>query len=362
MQKSLESIKAFLERTTPLGILAQRRRQKRGKNRPTSVRIEEKGFPPLPTPRFRNPENARYFKEKFRPCTCRLDYIIIWGHGLKYRNEIIEMISDHPGFNVIKFLYHKPTSISKLIKAVYSYDYAPLNHLKSKTKYLKRTPKQVLFIFFENNDANEDYFGKGIFRHYESATLKSFKENIRNKFNDRVNGHRTEDHVIHASDNALQTHYILQYLGFTGLEYLGVKSSVIDVPYYINVNKGFTVKTVPIESLVCNFVTGSPNNPKKVRRISIKKSPQYRGLVEGSDVYNAYINEHFEISDYSWEKYLAMAKDFKYLADPYNRCYIVTRQLDDGRFLIHDGLHRASILAHKGFSEITVAVLRSDNA
>ena len=144
----------------------------------------------------------------------RYDYFLIWGNGLKYRDQIINEIRKDSNFQIIKILHHKPKNIKELVQAIYSYDYAPFCHLKSKTEYLLKTAPEVDFIFVKNIDPREDYVGEGEFRHIESQNVKLLKERIRDNYNKRKDDRRTEEHVIHASDNQDQTDYILRYLGF----------------------------------------------------------------------------------------------------------------------------------------------------
>ena len=353
----------FLERTTPLGELAQRRRQRRGKVRPTENRPEEKSWVPVPVPEVLDSALKTEYTRMFSPYIYRIDYIMIWGHGLKYRDEIIEKIRSHKDLRIIKTLYHRPSTVRRLVKAVYSYDYAPLRHLKSKTRYLMRTSKEALFIFIENHNPAEDFFGKGIFRHFESTALKQLKEEIRNKYNERIDGKRTEDHVIHASDNELQTHMILKYLGLGGLQWLKKRHSILEVPFYVKECREFVIKNVPIESLVCNIADGDPDNPRKRKCISIRQSPHYFALTGNHCIYQEYIDRFFrrEFADYySLERFQKLADNFEYLAAPYSTHYIAVRQLNDGRFRIIDGLHRAAIMCYEGITRLPVAVLKRE--
>jgi hypothetical protein len=164
----------------------------------------------------------------------RYDYFLIWGNGLRYKNQIIDEIRKDNNFQIVKILHHKPKTIKKLVQAIYSYDYAPFWHLKSKTEYLLKTTPEVEFIFVKNIDPREDYVGEGDFRHVESQTVKHLKETIRDKYNERKDDRRTEEHVVHASDNQEQTDYILRYLGFNeGLNYLTREpNKLIKTKYY----------------------------------------------------------------------------------------------------------------------------------
>ena len=151
----------------------------------------------------------------------RYDYFLIWGNGLPYQNEILDILRDAESIEIIRLTSYKPKNIAKLVRAIYSYDYAPLQHLRAKTRYLLETIPEVLFIFVLNRDARERYVCTGAFRHVECANIKSIKEEIRNRFNPRKEGKRTEEHVIHASDNESQVDHILKYLGVkAGVSYL----------------------------------------------------------------------------------------------------------------------------------------------
>ena len=126
----------------------------------------------------------------------RYDCIVVWGHGQEYLPKIIKEIRTNESFEIVHLHKHKVTNIKKLVYQIYSFDYAPLFHLKAKVKYLESTPPVVNFIFIKNKDAQEEYFGTGDFRHKESLRIKHFKGLIRERFNPRdKTGNLTHDHV-----------------------------------------------------------------------------------------------------------------------------------------------------------------------
>ena len=137
----------------------------------------------------------------------QVDYILIWGHGLVYKDNIIDVIEAQANLKILKILFYKPRKISDLVKTICSYDYAPFRHLKGKTRYLKSTPNKTLFIFVDNIKPDNDYLGEGKFRHLESMTFKALKEEIRNAYNPRCNSKRTEEHVIHISDHCCPVNF-----------------------------------------------------------------------------------------------------------------------------------------------------------
>ena len=292
----------------------------------------------------------------------RIDYIVIWGHGLIYRDNILDLIRKNENYNIIKILYHYPKSIRKLVNVIYSYDYAPLIHLKSKTQYLLNTLQEVLFIFFYNNNPDEDYFGEGEYRHLESRTLKIFKESIRDLFNEKKNDRRTENHVIHASDNEKQTDYILKYLGFNGISDLNWTDKNINLPYYFKEYKynEINIKKTLLNTLYCNILVGNREN-YSTKLMKVNESPHYEGLVKDIRIYSDYINQFLGgplTEDYTVKRYLSASKNLKYLQPPFYQSFIVVRKNENNQYIILDGLHRATILlASNSETNVPIAIL-----
>ncbi|CAG1016435.1 hypothetical protein ANAEL_05623 [Anaerolineales bacterium] len=292
----------------------------------------------------------------------RYDYFLIWGNGVRYRDSILDMIRSEPDLKIVKILYHTPETIDELVDTVYSYDYAPLQHLKGKTEYLRKTVCEVYFVFVENHSPCEDYFGDGPYRHIESRGLKELKEKIRDTFNPRENGKRTEEHVIHASDNQMQTDYILRYLRLNGIDLFTNKHLSLDAPYHVQKVSSFSIRKIPMFSLRCNIVVGDAivHVPK---RTTVESTPHYRALSGEHHVYDEYVRTYLGMAltdDHCLENLLRLSRDFRYLSPPYDGNYIITRELDDGTFSIIDGVHRAAILKHRGVDEVIVAVIDQD--
>lgn len=293
------------------------------------------------------------------PDTKRFDYIIIWGHGMKYQAQILEMIKNHPGFRIAKILKHEPEGIKSLIKEVYSYDYAPFRHLKGKTKYLLATPKEVMFIFIENLDPQEDYFGKGVYRHIESTTLKKFKGEIRDKFAHVINGTKSDEHMVHASDNEAQTHFMLQHLGFDGI--LELRDS--GLAKKINNNKEITIRTVDINTLYGKIVEYRKSNHKKKVKfdINITQSPHYKFLFGNKKPYIEYTTKLIGTAlqdGHCPEKFDKLLKSFNYLDGPFRNDYIQVKEDSKGKYRVLAGFHRVTILKYQNHDKIKVAVIK----
>jgi hypothetical protein len=294
----------------------------------------------------------------------RYDYLLIWGHGLAYENDILTIIESYP-FEILYIHRIKPKSIKKLVRAVYSYDYAPFEHIKTKTRYLhSTTPAEVLFIFFRNDFPQEYYTGEGAFRHIECAQIKKMKTQIRELYNPRMNGEMSHDHVIHASDNSLQTHYILKWLGMKQGIYdiLPQPFPFIDVPYHFPDINQMKVRSIPLDRIHCRNVVGSRWD-YQAKEISLVESVQYRALTKDLESYSLYLDtfrgtalkEH-----YSVKRLLSLEKDFNYLAPPHANKFIIlsTNPHKKENYFVLDGLHRAAILKKRHHTNIFAAIIK----
>ncbi len=294
------------------------------------------------------------------PKRSRFDYFLIWGHGLKYKEAIIGMIRSTPNLEIRKIVSHKPLSIRHLVRTVYSYDYAPFRHLKAKTEYLLSTQSEVLFIFVHNTNPKEVMRGNGRFRHKECLRIKALKDAVRDRFNVRKDDKRTEDHVIHASDNESQTSHMLKYLGYkNGAAYLrNEPSRVLPYPFYLGRLDNFSVRLASSSELLCSILT-KKNGETEIARVPIDQTPQYACLAGDPDAYRNYLAQ-FEggpiSGDYSVDRLLDMSKEFRYLAPPNALSYVLTQPLADGKKLILDGVHRSAILVFNKVTTFPIAI------
>jgi len=306
--------------------------------------------------------NSECFKSALGsvPSRVRYDFLLIWGNGLNYFQEILKQMESNSDFKILKILNYKTDDISKLVEAVYSYDYAPISHLKSKIKYLYSTEPEVIFIFFENLNKNEDFLGDGAFRHTESLPVKEFKESIRNRFNARKEDRRSENHVVHASDNQKQTDYILKFLGYkNGLADLITSSNtLLDLPYHLPLCNEFILKKIKMDDLYANIVEKTSENAFITKTVRIEETPHFKTAKFGADDYDKYLNDFqgWLLQDYySVDKFKNLIGNLKYPNE--NKNYIGVQKIED-KYVIRDGVHRASILKARGENEIIVGVLK----
>lgn len=310
-------------------------------------------------------QDAAELSETFARARRRVDYVLIWGHGLDHEVGILDMLFDDSGFTPLHVLRYRPTDIRKLVRAIYSYDYAPFHHLESKTRYLTKTRPEVLFVFMENLAPQEYASGNGAFRHLECARIKALKTRIRERFNPRrADGKMpSEDHVIHASDNAAQSEHILRWLGRSGgvaslkphaFPFFAVRPH-LPVPAHVDIHR------VSLADLRCNILEGDRWD-YQTREVGIEESPHFRALEQGDPATYATYLDRFRgtgLRDpYTVKRYLSLAGRLDYLAPPYQTGYVLLRKSGDGGFRVVDGLHRAAILCHRGEATILGAIMR----
>jgi hypothetical protein len=134
---------------------------------------------------------------------------------------------------------------------------------------------------------------------------------------------------------------------------LAKENKILSNPYHIKEPKKFSIKRIGLESLLCKNAIGE----NQVSVIPLKDSVQFRSIAN-IDIYKKYIRKYrgqILKDDYSHQKYLTMIKDFKYL-DTKNSTNFITVKNDQGRYIIQDGLHRASLELNSGRSSIIACI------
>ncbi len=289
-------------------------------------------------------------------------YFLIWGNGIPYKEEILGIIRSKEFLEILRIMDYRPKSIARFVRKVYSYDYAPFEHLKSKTKYLLNTEPVVTLIFISNESPREIYRGQGAFRHIECERIKSVSEEIRKRFNPRKNGKRTEEHVVHASDNESQVDHILKVLGFKdGIEFLrNVPNPILSLPYYLPKFKEFRIRRINSSQLYCNILRGTRES-FWTEAIEIEKMPHFAYLAGDAISYKEYLAKFMGgplTFDYAVEKFRVLSRNFTYLEGPYATSYILVRKFRPNQYIVLDGVHRASILKFRSIDSFPVAVIK----
>ncbi len=289
-----------------------------------------------------------------QPRQSRIDYFMIWGHGLPYADQIIDILRNTKDLRILIVVKKNVGDITRFVQDVYACDTACREHLEKKTRYLLRTDPEIIFILVENRNPQEMLVGEGVFRHLQCMFIKGIKEEIRNRFNPRKpDGKRSEHHVIHASDYESQVHHLLKILGLRSMEYYTRRPNAdLDAPFHVEPFERYTVRTVPIDSLRANILD--------MGLVPIDETPHYKYLTGDKRAYEQYHRKHggtLLIEDHfpaAYDHLIANLKDDYRTADG-RRSLILVQSRKDGTHRILDGVHRAAILKHRGVGMVTVA-------
>lgn len=292
----------------------------------------------------------------------RLDYFLIWGNGMPHEEEILDAIRSADFLKIVRIMRHRPKSIARFVRKVYSYDYAPFEHLKAKTRYLLSSDPSVTLVLVRNQSPRETVRGRGAFRHIECERIKTLKEAIRNRYNPRRNGKCTEEHVVHASDNESQVDHMLHIFGFKeGIDLLRkVPNPILSLPYYLPRCDEFRIRVVGTSQLCCNILRGNRDSFSH-EVVPIENTPHFACLTGDTRCYERYLATFLGgplTGDYSIDRLMALSRELAYLKSPYATCYIAAREFRPGQYLILDGVHRASVLKFRGADSFPVAVVK----
>ncbi len=289
------------------------------------------------------------------PATSRMDYLLVWGHGMAHSAAILERVRARPDLEIISIVRREVPDTAQFVQDVYACDTVPFTHLVAKTRYLLHTPPEVLFVLLKNHRPDEKHFGEGAFRHIQSQTIKDLKEDIRNRFNPRAaDGSRTEDHVVHASDYPSQVAHVLSVLGLPPLaHYQAEPHPDIDAPYHLGPLGPLEIRTVPSDALFASILGQG--------LVAVRDTPHFQYATGHQAPYRSYHAQHFGTTltdDHLPEAFDAKIRDFRYGNRLSNgkRNLIIAKPIGDGRYQILDGVHRAAILAARGADTIDIAL------
>ena len=288
----------------------------------------------------------------------RIDYFLIWGHGLQYTAEIIAEL-EAAGLVPVSFFRRNVDSMTEVIKAVYSHDYAPLEHLKGKTRYLESTPPELLFIFVKNDTPNEDFVGEGVFRHLESTTVRDLKWRLRERYNPRNGGEMLHEHVLHASDNPFQAHQILRWLGLPdGIGTLVPEQQpFLHVPWYVRPNR-IAFREVALDALYARNAEGTTYE-YRLRDMKLEDTAHYRFLSGDEVAYDSYLTRFRGTAltePYSVSRFRQLRERLERDPDLLDRDPILVREQDNKMFVV-DGTHRACIALHMKMTRVPAAIV-----
>jgi len=144
-----------------------------------------------------------------------VDCFIIWGNGLQFTDEIFGKINEY--FEVITAERKRFDKIESLIKKIYIQEMKTIpHHIIAKNKHLLKCDPEAILILVKNfrYKATFNCNGHGPYNKKCTHFVEHFKQEIRDRYNPKqTSGFRTEDHVIHGTDNENQVVHALKAFG-----------------------------------------------------------------------------------------------------------------------------------------------------
>lgn len=284
---------------------------------------------------------------------------LIWPHGVEKVMQMFELIEAHGGFSIRHVHLQKNPNLRKLISIVYRHDYAPISHLSSKLRYLRKISGDCIHFFLQVEEAQYFLEGEGSYRHYESASVNDLKWKLRREFNPRSsNGNMSHHHVVHFSDNPEQARRVANATGIPLGEdrrSLFEKATLgAQIPNHIRTPASLRASVISVSKLRARVWSGT-----RLTLMPLDDTPHMKALMTRSkETYDSYLIPRLggHLRDgHSYERFVSLlaTADGRFLSgfDP-----IIVMPLEDGTYQILDGLHRASIARYLNWEEIHAAV------
>ena len=251
----------------------------------------------------------------------KADYFLLWSNGKTYEQKILQKINNN--FKIIRIVRYRSILFPLRILKLYKYSFIPKYFLFKKLFYLIKYEFNFLAVEVINTNPAIEHQFNGIFRTYFCKKILNLKYDIRKEFQKN----NSDEHIIHSTD--------------TYHDYLAIKNLINDNSNYLSTQKYIT-QSIPINNLYCSQTQGSTFNYKEII-VPLEQSYHYKFLKFGQIMeYNNYIKTFTGTSMryyHSDNKFLNLLESIKN-----NNIKINIRIKKKGnKFLILDGLHRASI-------------------
>lgn len=298
-------------------------------------------------------------------------YFIVWNHGFKYIEKILDIIRDHPDIKIQRIFRKKIDSIDKFINHIYK-SYQNQNFIQTKKNYLKQVGKYIYIVFIR--DINTEYIFKNDCKYSHNGTYlkwyirllfnpknKDIDNNIINEelINTCIRDSKkcpnwlTHNHVIHSSDIEEETDLVKEYFKLKNLWYNLTGNQYL--------NKKKEIKEILISDIVCNIADTDCKTIKE--SIKIVDTPHYKYLLGNyKEEYDKYILSNLGkiiTCDNFSGSYDKLIKNFDYGKVIENEPSLITCKYIPKikKYLIVDGLHRSCILINNNYEKIKVYIV-----
>lgn len=291
-------------------------------------------------------------------------HAVIWANGFDVAESILELLDAHPSLEISHIELKSYRSARAMVGEVYAFESAPVKHLLSKTRYLRKFETKALHLVLEKRGiefASEKISGEvAIF----DPTMRKIKWDIREIHNPRNPiGELQHEHVLHVSDS---WHLAIQSLYLS----LGTKAELIleqermgrlglSIPWHLKDISNVNLALVPVADLVARILT-----PGGTRILPLAETPHYLSAAnEEFEEYRRYLsaNRGVGLTDwYSVQKFQTILSSY----DPEVFSPIIVKPIehqDQPKFLILDGLHRAVAHGLQSRDSIVSAVVGAED-
>jgi hypothetical protein len=281
----------------------------------------------------------------------QIDCCIIWHPGLKHASEILDKFFLRPGIEILYIYRLRSFKLRKFLHAAYSQDWLPAAHVSAKTIYLRTHPRDALVIFYMSLRPNLIKSVSYNSPFLECQDNRVFKEQIRELYNPRdAFGRVSLNHVIHITDNQHQSESIFSFIhpDQTISSIVPSDYCVHSVPRGLHTSSKARLELIPINQFVCQTLRGSMWS-SYLHLSQIESSPHFKSVSNGDvPLYKQYVESHLGVGlrgYYSWTKYQSLISLFDISSGHYPKALhpVIVHGTKSGKYLIVDGLHRASL-------------------
>jgi len=301
---------------------------------------------------------------------------IIWGHGCKYIEEILNIIRSYPDIEIKKIFKRKKLDLQNFINHVYALDEYSREHIKEKTKFLLTVPNEIFFIVICDNNTiiknkpnnNHQYLYNETLLKWKIRLL--FNPRIKKISNDIVNTainnldkvilqqywvkEITHNHIIHCTDSENEFAHLLKFFKFD--------FNNPDTKKYLSNTEDlskFKIIKIKISNILVNTCLGD--------EMELNETPHYLYLNGKKEEYRQYILKYLgEVikDDHLPEKYDRLIKKFDYgkIINGIPSYILVKNAKKNGKFVTIDGVHRLAILKKSGIEKIHVYIDETNNS
>ena len=301
-------------------------------------------------------------KLNYQNTSCMYNSIIVWGHGMKDIIDILNFINTTIDCNILNVKKGVITDFEYFIKNIYKLEMVNINHIISKTNYLKTVKNEYIHILLKNNGANIKQYGEGQFKVFADENIVNLKWKLREKYNPRFTNSNLQpsknlppgishNHIIHATDSNEECNVVCNFiLNNNPRNYENKIVNGITLPWHLNTPNTISKIRINIDKLHIGLAIDS-------KSYNITDSPHYKYVCDDKESYKNYYSKYLgtKLQDnHTPEQFDKLISNFNpnTYKHEVNRLIIINRQCR-----VLDGVHRLSILKKNNITEINVIVL-----